>query len=113
MRHPACQPRFRQKLGPALLSLAYRTAFARLTPTATATRPRTRLTTTFRIATQNAPARKLAKISHSNVENVEYAPINPIGTRNRHDGLTSTCRFSNSSDTPIIRHAEILTSRVP
>jgi hypothetical protein len=75
--------------------------------------PETRLVATYRMAIQNVPWLILEKVSHSKVENVEYAPTKPIGTRNRHDGLRSAWWFKNSRDNPMMKQAVMLMTNVP
>src|SRR5215469_9911338 len=62
---------------------------------------------------RTAPSCRLEKISHSNVENVLYAPTNPIGIRYRHAGVSSTRSPRYSNENPMIRHAVILITKVP
>src|SRR5215469_8682078 len=62
---------------------------------------------------RTAPSCRLEKISHSNVENVLYAPTNPIGIRYRHAGVSSTRSPRYSRENPMIRHAVRLITKVP
>jgi hypothetical protein len=45
--------------------------------------PSRTLKNTFKKANRNWPSLKLWKVSNSNLENVVYAPINPMGIRYR------------------------------
>src|SRR5215472_2716954 len=88
-------------------------ALARSTPHHTAASPRTTLRQRYKPEIRTAPSCRLEKISHSNVENVLYAPTNPIEIRYRHAGVNSTRSPRYSRENPMIRHAVRLITNVP
>jgi|ERR1700748_3117601 len=60
-----------------------------------------------------APAWRFTKVSHSNVENVLYAPTNPIGIKNLHAGFNPERLPKNAAKKPMIKQAVMLMTNVP
>src|SRR5437762_5050571 len=62
---------------------------------------------------RHAPSVTAVNVSSSNVENVVYAPMNPIGIRYRQFGCTTSRSASSAVTKPMIRQPDTLTTKVP
>src|SRR5581483_3922462 len=104
---------FWRVLDSALLLLTHPIVRPVTTPSHTAINPSTTLSATFRKANKISPSRKLWNVSSSNVENVVYAPIKPMGIRYRQ--LAFQCVFSARIVTtrPIKNDPLMLITKVP
>src|ERR1700757_2350238 len=91
----------------------HRKALAIMAPPQIPTNPKIRLRTTYDEAMRNAPVCRLVNISHSKVENVLYAPTNPIGRRKRQAGFSSVWLPRRVRTNPMIKHAVMLITKVP
>src|SRR5712671_5989341 len=106
-------PTVRPRIGFGGRFLPYPRVRPVITPSQTARNPRTTLKNTFKKANRNSPSLRLWKVSSSNVENVVYAPMNPMGIRYRQ--FAFQCVLSDRMVTirPIRNDPEILIANVP
>jgi len=84
-----------------------------ITPNQTEMKPTTTLRTTFNAAMRSSPSWKTRKVSYSNVENVLYPPMNPIGIKYLQFGLQLVFSVKIVMTKPIRKHAVMLMMNVP
>src|SRR6202163_4645077 len=75
--------------------------------------PTTTLRNTFKNAKRSSPSRRLWKVSSSNVENVVYAPMNPMGIRYRQFAFQCVLSARMVTTMPIRNDPEMLITNVP
>lgn len=84
-----------------------------ITPNQTETKPTTTLRTTFSPAIRSSPSWNTRKVSYSNVENVLYPPMNPMGIKYLQFGLQLVFSVKIVMTKPIRKHAVMLMMNVP
>src|ERR1700683_1697866 len=84
-----------------------------IAPNQTEMNPTTTLRTTFNPAIRSSPSWNTRKVSYSNVENVLYPPMNPIGIRYLQFGLQLVFSVKIVITKPIKKHAVMLMINVP
>src|SRR6202035_5182118 len=84
-----------------------------ITPSHTERNPTTTLRNTFKKANRSSPSRRLWKVSSSNVENVVYAPMNPMGIRYRQFAFQWVLSARRVTTSPIKNDPEMLITNVP
>src|ERR1700730_1624219 len=84
-----------------------------ITPSQTAINPRTTLSNTFKKANRSSPSRRLWNVSSSNVENVVYAPMKQMGTRDNKFAFQCVLSARMVTIRPIRNDPEMLIANVP
>src|SRR5258708_9403489 len=84
-----------------------------ITPSHTEMNPTTTLRNTFNNANRSSPSRRLWKVSSSNVENVVYAPMKPMGIKYRQFAFQCVLSARMVITRPIMNDPAILITNVP